>query len=122
MWILPKNYQPSSAFVRATLESKEDLTLLESDIESSLMWRSKPSLLRTWSQRWNRVSWIPHLFTRILKPSQDTYFETALTLSLAGIRVSRFQRRVKDLEKRPKTPLALHPRAYPHNTTCKSLP
>ena len=100
MWILPKNYQPSSAFVRATLESREDLTLLESDIESSLMWRSKPSPLRTWSQRWNRVSWIPHLFTRTLKPSHQSYFEMQLTLSLAGIRVSRSQRRVKDLEKK----------------------
>ena len=100
MWVLPKNYQLSSAFAVATLESKEDLILLESDIESSLMWRSKPSPLRTWSQRWNRVSWIPHLFTRTLKPSQDIYFEEQLTLSLADTRVSRFQRRAKDLEKK----------------------
>ena len=100
MWILPKNYQPSSAFVRATLESKEDLTLLESDIESSLTARSKAMPLRTWSRKWNRVSWIPHLFTRILKPSHQSYFEEQLTLSLAGIRVSRSQRRVKGLEKK----------------------
>ena len=89
MWIIPNNYRPSSAFVPDTLESKEDLILLESNIESSLMWRSKPSPLRTWSQRWKRVSWLPRLFGRTLKPSQHTSFEAALTSSLAAIRASR---------------------------------
>ena len=97
MWVLPKNYQPSLAFVADTVESKEELSLLESSIESSLMWRSKPSPLRTWSLRWKRVSWIPLLFGRILKPSQHTYFEEQLTLSLAGILASRSQQ--QDSEK-----------------------
>ena len=97
MWVLPKNYQPSSAFVAGTVESKEELSLLESSIESSLMWRSKPSPLRTWSLRWNRVNWIPLLFGRILKPSQHTYFEEQLTLSLAAILASRSQQ--QDSEK-----------------------
>ena len=91
MWVIPDTYQPSWLSVRDMLESKEDLTLLESSIESSLMWRSKPSPLRTWSQRWSRVSWIPHLFTRILKPSRQDYFETQLTSSLVAIRASRFR-------------------------------
>ena len=98
MWVLPKNYQLSSAFAQDMLESKEDLTLLESSIESSLMWRSKPSPLQTWSRRWNRVSWIQPLFTRILKPSHHTSFEEALTSSLEGIRVSRSQRQESDKE------------------------
>ena len=98
MWILPKNLQltdpsTSSAFVADTVASKEDLTLLAPTIESSLMWRSKASPLRTWSTRWNRVSWMPHLFTRILKPSQHTSFEAALTSSLADIRASRLVQR-----------------------------
>lgn len=97
MWILPKNYQltnpqTSLAFVPDTVASKEDLTLLESTIESSLMWRSKPSPLQTWSRRWNRVSWMPPLFGRILKPSQHTSFETALTSSLAATRANRLAR------------------------------
>ena len=96
MWVLPKNYQPSSAFVADTVESKQELSLLESSIESSLMWRSKPSPLRTWLLRWNRVSWIQHLFGRILKPSQHTYFEEQLTLSLAGILASRSQRQGRE--------------------------
>ena len=96
MWVLPKNYQPSSAFVPDTVASKGDLTLLESTIGSSLMWRSKPSPLPTWSRRWSRVSWLPHLFGRILKPSQHISFETALTSSLVAIRASRSARQARD--------------------------
>ena len=84
MWVLPKNYQLSCPFVADMVELKEELTLLESNIESSLMWRSKPSQFRTWFQRWNRVSWMPHLFGRILKPCQWSRFEDELTLSLAA--------------------------------------
>jgi hypothetical protein len=82
--------------------SKEDLTLLGPSIESCVMWRSKPSPLRTWSQRWSRVSWFQRLSTRILKPSQHTYFEVALTSSLEDIRASRSQPQESDLA--PKTP------------------
>ncbi len=99
MWIIPKNFQ-LSAFVPDTVESKEDLILLESSIESSLMWRSKPSQLQTWSRRWNRESWLRHLFGRILKPSQHTCFEDALMLSLEDIRVNRSQRLVKEKERK----------------------
>ena len=89
MWILPKNYQLSSAYAADMVESKEDLTLQGLNIESSLMWRSKPSPLRTWLTRWKEDSYLPHLYTRILKPSQRKSFETELALSLEGIRVSR---------------------------------
>ena len=44
--------------------------------EKSLMWRSKPGQLRTWSQRWKRVSYIRHLSTRTLKPSHSKNFVT----------------------------------------------
>ena len=97
MWIVPKsleltNPSTSSVFVPDTVASSEDLILLESTIGSSLMWRSKPSPLQTWSRRWSRVNWIPHLFGRILKPSQHTSFETALTSSLEDIRANRLAR------------------------------
>jgi hypothetical protein len=101
MWILPKNYQLSSAFAQDMVESREDLTLLESSIESSLMWRSKPSPLRTWLTRWKTDSYLPHLFTRILKPSQRISFETALTSLLEATRASRFQQQGSALA--PKT-------------------
>jgi hypothetical protein len=101
MWILPKNYQLSSAFAQDMVESREDLTLLESSIESSLMWRSKPSPLRTWLTRWKTDSYLPHLFTRILKPSLRTSFEAALISSLAATRASRFQQQGSALA--PKT-------------------
>lgn len=57
-------------------------------IESSLMWRSKPSPLRTWLRRWKRDSWFRHLSGRILKPCQHRAFESELTYSLAVIPVS----------------------------------
>ena len=98
MWVLPKNYQLSSAFAADMVESKEDLTLPGLNIESSLMWRSKPSPLRTWSTRWKQGSYLPHLFTRILKPSQRTSFETALTSSLEVIRANPFQQQDSERE------------------------
>ncbi len=83
MWIVPKNYLPSSVSALATVASSEDLSLPGLSIESSLMWRSKPSLLRTWLQRWKRDKWFRHLCGRILKPCQYTAFETELMSSLA---------------------------------------
>ena len=88
MWILPKNYQLSSHFARDMVESKEDLTCQGLNIESSLMWRSKPTRLQTWLRRWKPDSYLPHLFTRILKHSQRSCFEEKLTLSLEDIPVS----------------------------------
>jgi hypothetical protein len=89
MWIVPKNYQPSSASALATVESSEDLSLPGLNIEQSLMWRSKPSLLPTWLRRWKRESWFRHLCGRILKPCQHTAFEAELMSSLAVIPASR---------------------------------
>jgi site-specific DNA-cytosine methylase len=59
MWILPKNYQLSSAFAQDMVASKEDLTLPGLNIESSLMWRSKPSPSPTWLTRWKRTQLVP---------------------------------------------------------------
>jgi hypothetical protein len=102
MWILPNNYQLSSAFAQDMVASKEDLTLPGLNIESSLMWRSKPSPSPTWLRRWKPDSWFQRLSSRILKPSQRTSFEAALTSSLEATRASRFQQQESDLA--PKTP------------------
>jgi hypothetical protein len=88
MWILPKNYPLSSHFVADMVASKEDLTLPDLNIESSLMSRSKPTRLRTWQTRWKEGSYYQHLFGRILKPYQYSLFETKLTSLLAAIHVS----------------------------------
>lgn len=100
MWILPKNYSLSSAFAADMVESKGDLTLPGLDIEQSLMWRSKPSALPTWLRRWTPTSYLPHLFTRILKPCQWSRFETELTSLLPVIHVSPSQRRENVQEKK----------------------
>ena len=88
MWILPKNYQLSSHFAQDMVASKEDLTLPGLNIEQSLMWRSKPSPLRTWLTRWKPTSYLPALYGAILKPCQWNAFETKLTSLLAAIHVS----------------------------------
>lgn len=84
MWIIPKNYN-ILAYAPATVESKEELSLLGNHLEQSLMWRSKPTQLPTWSRRWSRVPWLRALFGRTLKPSHWTHFEEWLTSSLGAI-------------------------------------
>ena len=90
MWIIPNNLTVSPS-VRATLESSWDLKELSRILEPSVMWRSKPSLARTWLQRLNRVSWLKHLSGRILKPSMENRFATEYTSSLAVIPASPSQ-------------------------------
>ena len=75
MWILPKQIQSlTSVSVLDTKESEKDLEEFCQMSEKSLMWRSKPSLSRTWSTRWKRNSWMQHLSTRTLKPSHTKTF------------------------------------------------
>jgi len=67
----------------------------------SLLWRSKPTLWRTWLQRLKKVSWLSKLCTRTLNPSQRIAFLGALTSSLRATRASRSV--VPASEKEPKT-------------------
>lgn len=93
MWIIPSNHPLYSAFAQGCVASKEELSELSENLESSLMWRSKPSSLKTWCSRWNKVYWLPHLFSRMLKPSRSKSFEDAYTESLVVIPVSRSPQR-----------------------------
>lgn len=81
MWIIPKNLH-ISRFVPGTEALISDLDELSAMCEQSLFQRSKPSLARTWLQRWRRASWSPHLFGRILKHSHGDGFEERWTSSL----------------------------------------
>jgi len=75
MWILPKQIQSlTSVSVLDTKESEKDLEEFCQMSEKSLMWRSKPSLLRTWSTRWKRNNWMQHLSIRTLKSSHTESF------------------------------------------------
>ena len=102
MWILPKNYQLSFHFAQDMVESKEDLTLPGLNIESSLTLKSKHSPLQTWLRRWKQDSYLPHLFTRILKPSHRKSFETKLASLLEAIPANLLAQQEK--EKETKTP------------------
>jgi hypothetical protein len=75
MWILPKQIQSlTSVSVLDTKESEKDLEEFCQMSEKSLMWRSKPSLLRTWLTRWKRNNWMQHLSIRTLKSSHTESF------------------------------------------------
>ena len=75
MWILPKKIQSlTSVSVLDTKESEKDLEEFCQMSEKSLMWRSKPSLLRTWLTRWKRNNWMQHLSIRTLKSSHTENF------------------------------------------------
>ena len=99
MWIIPNNYLLSSRCVADMVASREDLTLPGLNIESSLMWRSKPSPLQTWLRRWKTDSYLPHLFGRILRPCQWSRFEEKLTSSLEAIPVNHFRKQEKERAK-----------------------
>ena len=87
MWILPKPI--ISAFAPGTEALISDSDEFSRVAEQSLMWRSKPSPLRTWSQRWKRENWIKHLSGRTLRRSRQNNFTDWWTSSLAGTRANR---------------------------------
>ena len=87
MWILPKQLL-TSAYVPDTKELGLDSEEFSQTSEKSLMWRSKPSLSRTWLQRWKRNNWIQRLSSRILKPSLTNNFVERWTSSQADSPVS----------------------------------
>ena len=101
MWIIPKNLD-----VYRFVQDMGGLSLDSSELArmsaQSLMWRSKPSLARTWLQRWSRVSWMQHLSGRILRPSTQSYFITEYISLLPVIPASRSQS--QESEKAQTTP------------------
>lgn len=98
MWIIPRNHPlQQSLSAQAFVESKEELIEL-SDLEKSLSWKGKVLSLKTWSQKWKRVYWLPLLFGRTLKHSQHISFEEKLISYLQDIHVSPFQMPAKEKE------------------------
>lgn len=90
MWIIPNTHTHYSAFAADMVALNSALDLRELDIEQSLMWRSKRISANSWFQKCKRVSYLPHLFGRTLKPCQWRRFETELISSLPVIRASHF--------------------------------
>jgi len=98
MWILPKSI--ISVYVPDTAALISDLAEQSQICEQSLLARSKPSLARTWSQKWKRDSWTQLLSGRILKPSHGQSFVTKWTSSLEVIPVNHSPQQESDLEKK----------------------
>ena len=94
MWIVPKQLISASALDTEALIS--DSSEFSQVAEQSLMWRSKPSQSRTWSQRWRRETWMRHLSGRTLRHSQQNRFAAWWTSSLAATRANRSRQQVTD--------------------------
>ena len=88
MWILPKQLHTSASVVD-TAESDSALNEFYQTCEKSLMWRSKPSLLRTWSRRWKPNKFLQHLYSRMLRRSHTNDFLDAWTFYQGDSRVNR---------------------------------
>ena len=102
MWILPKQISSTiSPSVRGTKGLETGSDVFCQMCEKSLMWRSKPSLSRTWLTRLKRGGFIKHLFTRTLNPSLIESFEGWWTSSVEVFPASRFLK--LELEKLRKT-------------------
>jgi hypothetical protein len=97
MWIVPKTL---SHFVPDTEGLNLDLEERAWMLESSAMWRSKPSSKQTWLRRLKKDSWMTHLSTRILKPSQQKSFEEKFVASWEDIHVSRSVARESEKERK----------------------
>jgi len=97
MWIIPKTL---SAFVPGTPGLKLELSELAWMLESSAMWRSKPSSKQTWLRRLKKGGWITHLSGRILKPSLHESFVEKYTDSLEDIHASHSVQQASDKEKK----------------------
>lgn len=66
MWlVVPPSCHCAPESAASTSPSDESFQRLA----SSVLWRSKPSPLRSWQQRWQKASWMQHLSGLILKPS-----------------------------------------------------
>ena len=97
MWIVPKTL---SAFVQDTEGWSWESSELAWMCAQSLMWRSKPSAVPTWLRRLKKDSWMTHLSTRILKPSQQKSFEEKYTASLVDIHANRSVARESEKERK----------------------
>lgn len=87
MWILPSSI--ASAF---SAEPGASTWALSSDLaleaaESSLMWRGKPTPVKSRSRAWKKATWLQRLCGRMCQPSMDARFADWWTSCLAGSRV-----------------------------------
>ena len=87
MWILPKQLI-TSAYALATKESETDSQEFSQICATSLTWRGKDSLPRTWLRRWKREPWLQHLSIRTLRPSLSQTFVDAWTSYLVDSRAN----------------------------------
>jgi len=96
-WILPKNLH-TSVYVQDMEVLTLDLKECSQICEQSLLVRSKPMPSQTWLRKWNKDSWMQHLFGRILKPFHGQTFTEKWTSSVVGFLVNPSQQQDKGKE------------------------
>ena len=99
VWIIPKVYE-LSRFVPDTPELKSDLNESAFIASQSFTWRGKPMPSQIWFRKSKRVSWLPRLFGRMLRPSISNDFADAWISSLADTRASR-SAKTENVEAKP---------------------
>ena len=99
MWILPKQLH-TSAFVPDMAALTSDLSEQSQLCAQSLLVKSKPSPVRTWSQKWKRAPWTRHLFGRTLKLSHGQSFAAKWASSVGAFPASPGQMRASELATR----------------------
>jgi len=95
MWIIPSNLSVSFQCAPVCGGSKEELNELALMYEQNAMWKSKPLSAKIWLNKWSRVYWLPHLFSRTLKNSMAGRFVEEYTASLQDGLVSHFPLQAK---------------------------
>ena len=85
----------------ASEPSTLDCTDASKACEQWLWWNGKPSVSQSWSKKFEKVSWMQHLSTRIFTGSRGQNIEDAWISSAAAFHVNRSQSLVN--VKRPKT-------------------
>jgi len=93
MWIIPKNLNISHS-VPDTEALTSDSQELSEMLEQSLMWRSKPSSSKTWSQRLRTTCSTWRLFSQTSKPSHGNSLMTEWISSQEASLVSHFREQV----------------------------
>jgi len=97
MWIIPKLLH-TSAYVQDMAALISDYQELSELCEQSLLVRSKPLPVKTWSRRWKQAGSMPHLSGRILKPSLGRSFATRWTSCQVASLVSHSHQQADEQE------------------------
>ena len=101
-WILPKQLH-TSVFVQDMEALTLDYDAASEQCAQSLLVRSRPLPVQTWSKKWSRDSWTAVLFGRILKHFHSETFTKKLISSLEAFHASHSVQQTHQTEEQTQT-------------------